>query len=142
MDLENKSENRSENNAVVGGEQHCDPGVLEERIEREIEKVEGNIEELIEDLVDLEELAIQGRRPPRAKHYRIRIDGQKYTVEVPGMTGRELLNLAGKVPPEAFMIVEKVRGQKPRRISLDEYVDFTKPGVEKFITQPLGQTEG
>jgi multiubiquitin len=100
------------------------------------------IEEVLEELVDLEEYAESDRKPPRAKRYRIRIDGEKYVVSVPSMTGRELLELAGKRPPDKFMIVEKVRGQKPRRIGLDECVDFTKHGVEKFLTQPLGQTEG
>src|ERR1700744_468158 len=100
------------------------------------------IEEVLEELVDLKECASKGHKPPKAKHYRIRIDGTKYVVDVPSMTGRELLQLAGKTPPEKFMIVEKVRGEKPRRIGLDERVDFTKPGVEKFLTQPLGQTEG
>ena len=107
-------------------------------IERTLEEVE----ELLEELVDLEECAIHGHKPPRAKHYRIRIDGEKYVVSVASMTGHELLELAGKTPVEKFMIVEKVRGEKPRRIGLDERVDFTKHGVEKFLTQPLGQTEG
>lgn len=100
------------------------------------------IEEVIVELVDLEEYAIKGHKPPKAKRYRIRIDGQKYTVDVPSMTGRQLLELAGKTPVDQFMIVEKVRGEKPRRIGLDERVDFTKHGVEKFLTQPLGQKEG
>jgi hypothetical protein len=107
-------------------------------VERTLEEVE----ELLEELVDLEECAIHGHKPPKAKHYRIRIDGEKYVVSVASMTGRELLELAGKTPVEKFMIVEKVRGEKPRRIGLDERVDFTKHGVEKFLTQPLGQTEG
>lgn len=100
------------------------------------------VEELLEELVDLEDCACLGQKPPRAKRYRIRIDGEKYVVSVERMTGRELLILAGKTPAEKFMVVEKVRSQKPRRIGLDEYADFTKMGVEKFLTQPLGQTEG
>lgn len=107
-----------------------------------VEQVLEELEEVLEELVDLEECAAKGHKPPKGKHYRIRIDGQKYVVNVPSMTGRQLLELAGKTPPEKFMIVEKVRGEKPRRIGLDEDVDFTKPGVEKFLTQPLGQTEG
>ena len=103
-----------------------------------IEEVEG----VLEELADLEECAALGHTPPRAKHYRIRIDGEKYTVSVPRMTGRQLLALAQKQPPEKFMIVEKVRGHKPHRLDLDDVAEFTKPGVEKFLTQPLGQTEG
>jgi hypothetical protein len=107
-----------------------------------VEQVLEEIEEVLEELVDLEECASNNRKPPKAKRYRIRIDGEKYVVSVPSMTGRELLELAGKLPPDKFMIVEKVRGQKPQRIGLDESVDFRKHGVEKFLTQPLGQTEG
>jgi hypothetical protein len=107
-----------------------------------IERLVDDLEEILEELVDLEDCVRRGQKPPRAKQYRIRINGQKYTVSVPGMTGRELLNLADKTPPEKFMVAEKIHGQKPRRIALDEYADFTKPGIEKFLTQPLGQTEG
>src|ERR1039457_995494 len=120
------------------GQEHTVSPAIEDKIEHVLEE----IEELLEELVDLEECAHQNRRPPRAKQYRIRIDGQKYTVSAHGMTGRELLVLANKEPVDSFMIVEKVHGEKPRRIGLEEYVDFTKPGIEKFITQPLGQTEG
>ena len=77
------------------------------------------VEVLLEELVDLEECAARGHKPPKAKRYRIRIDGEKYVVSVASMTGRELLELAGKKPPEKFMIVEKVRGEKPRRIGLE-----------------------
>jgi|APDOM4702015073_1054812.scaffolds.fasta_scaffold257990_1 hypothetical protein len=106
-----------------------------------VEHLLEDIEEVLEELVDLEDCACRGQKPPKAKNYRIRIDGEKYTVSVRSMTGRELLQLAGK-DPQKFMIVEKDRGEKPRRIALDERVDFTKPGIEKFLTQPLGQTEG
>src|SRR5438045_6840043 len=95
-----------------------------------VENIIEEVEELLEELVDLEDCACRGHKPPRAKQYRIRIDGEKYFVSAGRMTGRELLTLAGKSPAEKFMVVEKVRGQKPHRIGLDEYADFTKLGVE------------
>lgn len=94
------------------------------------------------DLVDLEECAKHDRKPPKAKRYRIRIDKEHFVVEVPRMTGRELLVLAGKTPPERHSISEKIKGSKPAPIGLDEYADFTKKGVERFRTLPLDQTEG
>ena len=42
-----------------------------------------HILEEIEELVDLEECACKGQKPPKAKNYRIRIDGEKFTVSVP-----------------------------------------------------------
>jgi hypothetical protein len=42
-----------------------------------VEQVLEEIEEVLEELVDLEECACKGHKPPKAKRYRIRIDGQK-----------------------------------------------------------------
>ena len=58
------------------------------------------------------------------------------------MTGRELLTLAGKCPPDQWMISQKLCGGKVEEIGLDEKADFTTPGVERFMTLPLDQTEG
>jgi multiubiquitin len=96
----------------------------------------------VDETIDLEEFAAAGKRPPRAKRYRIRIDKERFVVEVPSMTGRELLVLAGKSPPEQWMIMQKVRGGEVKKIGLDERADFTTPGVERFMTLPLDQTEG
>jgi hypothetical protein len=94
------------------------------------------------EIVDIEEYAKADRQPPRCQRYRIRIDRERFVVEVPGMTGRELLTLAGKCPPEQYQVFQKLRGGKLDPIGLDEKADFTKPGVERFVTLPLDQTEG
>lgn len=94
------------------------------------------------DEIDIEEYAKRGETPPPARRYRIRIDREKYTVSVPKMSGRELLKLAGKVPPERFTLAQKFRGGAVRPVGLDETVVFTNPGVECFKTLPLDQTEG
>ncbi len=112
--------------------------MLEDR-EPALEQIE---ESLSEEVVDLEECAKADRRPPRARRYRIRIDKKVFEVGVPMMTGRDLLMLAGKQPPEMYMIFQKLRGGQTRRIGLDELADFTTPGVERFMTLPLDQTEG
>ena len=100
------------------------------------------LDELIDEIIDLEEYALANRKPPRARRYRIRIDKTKYEVKVTSMTGRELLTLAGKSPVSNYMITQKLRGGQTRRIELDESTDFTTPGVERFMTLPLDQTEG
>jgi hypothetical protein len=97
---------------------------------------------IVEEIIDLEEYAKADRKPPRAKSYRIRIDKKHYVVHVPAMTGRELLNLAGKTPASDYVIFQHVRGKKPEKIGLDEKADFTTPGVERFRTIPVDQTEG
>ncbi len=81
-------------------------------------------------------------KPPKATKYVIRIDKTKYTVHVPSMKGREILELAGKVPPKDYKLREKMHGSEPKTIALDATVDFTEPGVERFMTLKLDQTEG
>ena len=74
--------------------------------------------------------------------YKIRIDKEIIDVTNPNPTGQELLELAGKKPPEQFTIYLKVKGGQPQRIKADEKVDLTHPGVERFVTLSLDQTEG
>ena len=77
----------------------------------------------------------------KPKPYKIQIDKNQFEVEAATPTARELLVIAGKVPPEHFALYRKEKGQ-PQRINLDERVDLREPGVEKFVTLPLDQTEG
>jgi hypothetical protein len=94
------------------------------------------------EIIDLEVYSKEGRPVPKDKKYRIKIDREVYVVEKECMTGRELLALGGKKPPEKYQLNMKLKGGKVDPISLDEKVCFTKPGVEKFMTLPLDQTEG
>lgn len=95
------------------------------------------------DIVDLEALAKSDKKPPKAKRYRIRIDKEHFVVEKPGLTGRELLVLAGK-QPECYDIFQIIRrNPKPQKIGLDEYVDFSHdPAIERFVTLPKEQKDG
>lgn len=95
-----------------------------------------------DEVIDLEALAKSGHKPPQARRYKIRIDRQHYVVNVPRMTGRQLLELAGKTPMTAYMISQKFSHGEAKKIGLDEVADFTTPGVERFMTLPLDQTEG
>jgi len=94
------------------------------------------------EIIDIEQYAKDGKEIPQAKHYRIRIDKEHYVLDVPEMTGRDLLNLAGKIPPERFALYQKLHGGQPKKVELDEIADFRTPGVERFMTLPLDQTEG
>ena len=76
------------------------------------------------------------------REYKIQIDKEILNVTNPNPTGRELLEYAGKKPPEQFAIYLKIKGGQPQRIAADEKVDLSHPGVERFVTLPLDQTEG
>ncbi len=78
----------------------------------------------------------------RVTTFRVQIDKSLFDISNPTPTGRDLLIKAGKAPPEQFALYLRVRGSQPRRIQLTEVVDLRAPGVERFVTLPLDQTEG
>ena len=92
------------------------------------------------DPIDIEEYARAGKAVPPDASYRIRIDKTNYTVQTPKISGRGLLELAKKDPAK-FGIYQHVRGRSSR-VVLDAEVDLTTPGMERFSTLPLDQTEG
>ena len=100
------------------------------------------VEAVLDDIIDLEEYAKLGKRPPLAKGYRIKINGGRYVVHDPTPTGRELLTLAGLLPARDHVLWVKLKGEKPRKVELDDKVDLRHPGVEKFKALPRDQTEG
>lgn len=102
-------------------------------------QVEHN-EEIIEE-VDLETWATRGERPPKARRYIIRIDRERYTVTASGLTGRAILELAGKDPART-LLQQRLHGGGTLTIGPDDFVDFTAPGVERFVTLPRNQTDG
>jgi hypothetical protein len=74
--------------------------------------------------------------------YRILVDKDQYLVHAPSLTGREILELSGHTPPERFMLLQRLRGGETEKVKLDQCVDLTHPGVERFMTIPLDQQEG
>lgn len=111
-------------------------------LEPENEGRDSGEEAVLDEVIDLEEYAKRGERPPLSKGYRIRINGEPYVINKPEPTGREILTLGGLIPPEQYTLRVKMAGQKPHKVELDEHVDLRKPGVEKFKALPRDQTEG
>ena len=99
-------------------------------------------EKMLDEIADLEQYAHDGKRPPLSRGYRILINGKPYVVHTPLPTGREILELAELLPPENYTLRVKIRGERPRKVELDETVDLRQPGVEKFKALPRDQTEG
>jgi hypothetical protein len=89
-------------------------------------------EEIREEIADLEEYAARGARPPICRGYRIRVNHQHFVVHKAVVLGREVLELAGLIPPERYFLELRTRGEKPRVIGLDTQVDLTAPGIERF----------
>jgi len=93
-------------------------------------------------VVEIELYSKEGKVVPHGCHYIIMVDRQKYTVKHECMTGCEILILAGKTPPERFQLNQRFKGGKVVKVGYDQKVCFTEPGIEKFMTIPLDQTEG
>lgn len=103
---------------------------------------DSGVETIVDDIIDLEEYAKLGKRPPLAKGYRLKVNGDSYVVHDPTPTGREVLTLAGLLPVKDYTLRVKLAGERPRKVGLDEKVDLRRPGVEKFKALPRDQTEG
>ena len=84
--------------------------------------------------VDIEACAAGGHGVPQARQYRIRVDREGYVVDRPCLTGREVLATAGLTPAERYQLYQKDGDGQKRAIGLDETVDLTRPGVERFQT--------
>lgn len=97
-----------------------------------MEKIKNNDEEVI----NLQEYSKTDRKPPVGKRYQVLVDQELIIIDKEKATGREILLKAGKKPPECFSLYLKRKGCEPDRISLDELVDLTSPGVEIFFTKP------
>lgn len=88
---------------------------------------------------EFESASDRGHQPDR---FKVQIDKNIYETSNPTPTGKELLALAGKEPVTQYALYMKQHGGQPVRIQLDQRVNLAEPGVEKFITLPLDQTEG
>lgn len=73
---------------------------------------------------------------------KIKIDGKIYEVDCTSMTGKELLELAGKNPYTKYGISKRMKGNELIPVGYEEEVNLSEPGLEKFITLPYEQTEG
>lgn len=81
-----------------------------------------------------------GRDP--GTRYVVHVDKKEFETTNPTPTGKQLLKLAGKAPVEQYAIYLRVAGSQPQRIKPNEHVDLREPGIERFVTLPLDQTEG
>ena len=103
---------------------------------------DSGVEAILDDIIDLEEYAKLGKRPPLAKGYRFRVNADSYVLHDPMPTGLEVLTLAGLLPAKDYTLRVKFAGERPRKVRLDEKIDLRRPGVEKFKVLPRDQTEG
>lgn len=93
------------------------------------------------DVIDLEDYAKAGKPVPKKHKYRFRVGKDKFTTDQEKLKGREILTIAGKIPVEGWLLSQK-KGPAILQIALEQEVDLTEPGVERFMVMPKDQTEG
>lgn len=89
-----------------------------------------------EDVVDLEAYTKSDKKIPVGKKYKVKIDNDFFVFDDHVVTGREILEKAGKTPVECHSLFQKLKHSDFEKIDLDEKVDLTKPGIEKFVVKP------
>lgn len=99
-------------------------------------------EAVLDEIIDLEEYAREGKQPPLAKGYRLTVNGKPFVITDPNPTGAEILTLAGLLPVKDYTLRVKAAGEPPQKVGPDEHVDLRKKGIEKFKALPRDQTEG
>lgn len=91
------------------------------------------------EVIDLEEHCGSGRPvPKRVKYFLIKVDRNKYRVQSP-VTAREILQIVNLDSCD-HGLVQKFRGGKRRELELDDEIDLTEPGVERFKTIRRSET--
>jgi hypothetical protein len=93
------------------------------------------------DIVDIEEFARAGKPVPATRRYRIRIDKENYETSAQTLTGTQILDLAKKTP-DKYLLYLHTRGGQTRAIGAVDTVDLTEPGVERFSTMKIENSEG
>jgi hypothetical protein len=113
-------------------------------MEMRMEKNGLNQDRIEVEEVELEEFAKKnhGHPAPKARRYVIRVDKVKYTVHSHSMTGQQILELAGKTPASDYKLTQMLHSGAAETIKLDACVDFTAPGIERFMTMKLDQVDG
>jgi len=72
--------------------------------------------------------------PESKQRLQIKIDGEPFEIRDPVITGRQILELAGKHPASDYVVLQYLPDGLLEDIRLDETTDLRAKGVERFIT--------
>jgi hypothetical protein len=71
----------------------------------------------------------------KSKKFEAQIGEKIFPFDHPKVTGKELLHKAGINNPECVSLYQKLKGCDFEKISLNEIVDLSHPGLEKFVVK-------
>lgn len=89
-----------------------------------------------EDLIEIEHYSNTNQKPPTGRRYQVKVDNLKLIFNYEKVSGKEILDAAGKTPAECFTLYQKLKNCDFEKIDLNEIVDLTRPGIEHFVTKP------
>jgi hypothetical protein len=72
--------------------------------------------------------------PEPQRAFQVRIDDQPFEIRDPIITGRQILDLAGKRPASEFVVLLYLPDGLLEEIRLEESTDLRERGAERFIT--------
>lgn len=84
----------------------------------------------------------QGNQNPHGETYRFTVMKRQFQTHEKEITGRKICELAGLEPPEKYKLDKKMKGGEYREVLLDDVIDLSEPGLEKFVYITRDQTEG
>lgn len=85
---------------------------------------------------------INYEKKPHEKGYKFMVRNRQFETANRFITGREVLEIAGLIPVTQYKLDLKEKGNRYREIGLDEKVDLSDPGIEKFTYISRTQSEG
>ena len=69
------------------------------------------------------------------KEFKIKVNEISFSFTQPKVSGKQILEKACKEPIECYTLYQKLKGCDFEKISLDEVVDLSNPGIEHFVTK-------
>ena len=78
--------------------------------------------------IDIELYVKEGKKVPHGTEYsyKFKVDKQHFVVESHLISGREILTLAGKLPPANYRIDQKMKGGSKKKIELEDIVNLAE----------------
>lgn len=97
---------------------------------------------VILEIIRIEEHVSLHQRKPKARTYAFLVGKTRLEVSDPLITGRRILELAGKNPPEKYTLRQVEHGGVLKVIELNDVVDLCEPGIERFRAMPRTASDG
>jgi hypothetical protein len=94
------------------------------------------------DEIEVEAYGKRNEEPPPAARYRVRVDREVLVFEKRVVTGREILEKAGKNPYTRWKLHQKLHGGHMAEVGYEQEVDLGAKGLERFTTFELNIGDG